>query len=241
MSSPLTVTLHVWSVRRRHVPLALANTARSALSTRRQPGVTFAKALGTGGDRFVVNDADPLHWALLTVWDDPDKAADADQLPAVRRWNTIAQERWRADLRPLSAHGRWSRKEAFGTIDEPEQYEGPVAAITRARLRPSKARTFWRAVPPVAADLRGQPGLVVAIAIGESPIGVQGTFSLWDSAEDLKRYAYQGAPHQQAIQRTTDVGWYGEELFARFAVLKTGGTLHRRRIDLSPAVAEPDQ
>jgi hypothetical protein len=33
------------------------------------------------------------------------------------------------------------------------------------------------------------------------------------------------------------VGWYGEELFARFAVNKTSGTLHRRQIDLSPGEA----
>jgi hypothetical protein len=231
MSSPLTVTLHVWSVRRRHLPLALGEMARGARRIRRQPGVTFAKQLGTGGDRFVVNDADPLHWATLMVWDDAAKAANADDHPVVRRWATFAQERWRADLRPLSSHGKWSRKEPFGT-PTPERYDGQVAAITRARLKPSKAPTFWKAVPPVANSLRGSHGLITAIGIGESPIGVQGTFSVWESADDLKRYAYEAGAHQQAIQRTSEVGWYGEELFARFAVIQTTGTLHRRQINL---------
>ena len=236
MTSPLTVTLHVWSIRPRHVPRALAHMARGSKDTRHHPGVTFAKQLGTGGDRFVVRDADPLHWALLTVWNDPAEAAHADQLPAVQRWNTIGVERWRADLTPLTAHGLWSKREAFGTqLTARSRYDGPVAAITRARLRPTKAVTFWRAVPPVAADLRGSPGLLAAMGIGEAPIGVQGTFSLWQSAADLNRYAYQRAPHQQAIARTTQVGWYGEELFARFAVLRTSGTLQHRAINLSPA------
>jgi hypothetical protein len=232
MSSRVTVTLHVWSVRRRHVPLALLEMAKGAGRIRRQSGVTFAKQLGTGGDRFVVRDADPLHWATMIVWDDPAQAAQADDHPVVRRWSGFAQERWRADLRPLSSHGKWSRREPFGTTTSPERHEGLVAAITRARLRPSKAPTFWRAVPPVANSLRGQPGLITAIGIGESPVGVQGTFSMWQSADDLKRYAYDTGAHQQVIQRTSDVGWYAEELFARFAVIQTTGTLHRKDINL---------
>src|SRR4051812_1976635 len=232
MSSPLTVTLHVWSVRRRHLPLALLEMAKGAGRIRRQPGVTFAKQLGTGGDRFVVRDADPLHWATLMVWDDPAKAAAADEHPVVRRWSSFAQERWRADLRPLSSHGKWSRKEPFGTITSPERHDGPVAAITRARLKPAKAPTFWKAVPPVANSLRGQQGLLTAIGIGELPAGVQGTFSIWQSAEDLKRYAYETSAHQQAIQQTSEVGWYAEELFARFAVIQTTGTLHRKALNL---------
>ncbi len=231
MTSPLTVTLHVWAVRRRHVPLALVEMARGARRIRREPGVTFAKQLGTGGDRFVVRDADPLHWATLMVWDDPAKAEAADEHPVVRRWNSFAQQTWRADLRPISAHGKWSRKEPFGTMP-PERYDGLVAAITRARLKQRKATTFWKAVPPVANSLRGSQGLITAIGIGESPIGVQGTFSLWESPEDLKRYAYEAGAHQQAIQRTSEVGWYGEELFARFAVLRTEGTLHYKQINL---------
>src|SRR4051794_11134722 len=165
MGSQLIVTLHVWSVRRRHLPLALLEMAKGAGRIRKEPGVTFAKQLGTGGDRFVVRDADPLHWATLMVWDDPMKAARADDHPVVRSWNAFAQERWRADLRPLSTHGRWSRKEPFGTIISPERHEGPVAAITRARLRPTKATTFWKAVPPVATSLRDQQGLVTAIGM----------------------------------------------------------------------------
>lgn len=206
--------------------------ARGTRRIRRQPGVSFAKQLGTGGDRFVVNDADPLHWATLMVWDDPAMAADADEHPVVRRWDSFAQERWRADLKPLSTHGKWSRKQPFGIITAPERHDGVVAAITRARLRPRKTATFWNAVPPVASSLRGHAGLITALAIGEAPIGVQGTFSLWESAEDLKRYAYEAGAHQRAIQRTSEVGWYGEELFARFAVIRTSGTLHRAQLNL---------
>ena len=103
-----------------------------------------------------------------------------------------------------------------------------MAAVTRARLRPSRARAFWRAVPPVAADLRDQPGLRLAVGIGEAPVGLQGTFSLWDSAAALRRFAYAGAAHSAVIARTAPERWYAEELFARFGIEAADGTVDGR-------------
>jgi hypothetical protein len=232
MTAPI-VTLHVWGISARRIPQAFARMARGNRGTLRTPGVTFAKQLGTGGDEFTVRDPDPRHWALLCVWDDEARAAKADELAAVRRWDRIADEHWRADLSPLSSRGRWSKKEPFGN-PEPARYDGPVAAITRARLVPRKAAMFWRAVPPVAASLRSADGVLAAFGVGETPVGLQGTFSLWESAQALRTYVYDGPEHQRAIERTSVEGWYGEELFARFKVLRTTGTLHGRALDLSP-------
>ena len=107
-------------------------------------------------------------------------------------------------------------------------YDGPVAAITRARVRPRHWRRFWRSVPPVSADLRQVGGLRLAVGIGEAPIGLQGTFSLWDSAAALEAFAYRRAAHAEVIRRTREIGWYAEELFARFAVLDIDGTFAGR-------------
>jgi hypothetical protein len=232
MTAPI-VTLHVWGISARRIPQALGRMARGNRGTLRHPGVRFAKQLGTGGDEFSVRDPDPRHWGLLCVWDDQQRAAAADGLPAVRSWDRIADERWHAELSPLASRGRWSKQEPFGN-PEPTRFDGPVAAITRARLVPRKALAFWRAVPPVAASLRGADSVLTAFAIGEAPIGLQGTFSVWDSASALRRYAYEGPEHQRAIERTDTEGWYAEELFARFRVLRTAGTLHGRSLDLSP-------
>jgi hypothetical protein len=109
-----------------------------------------------------------------------------------------------------------------------ERWDGPVAAVTRARLRPSRARSFWRAVPPVSADLRVQPGLRLAVGIGEAPVGLQGTFSLWESAAALRGFAYAGAAHSAVVARTVPERWYAEELFARFAVEAADGTVDGR-------------
>jgi len=192
---------------------------------RRTPGLRFAKLLGTGSGRtFTPLDADPRRWGLLAVWDgDPAVSAFADG-PVVRGWRSFADEEWVARLRPIAARGRWSRRQPFGD-PVPASWDGPVAAVTRARLVVRRAARFWRAVPPVAADLRQTPGLRLAVGIGEAPIGLQGTFSVWDSPAALNRFAYDRAPHATVIERTGRERWYAEELFARFGVLSASGTV----------------
>jgi hypothetical protein len=223
VSEPL-VTLHVWGVPARAVPAALFRMAADPRGLRRTPGVRFVKLLGTGSGRtFTVRDADPRTWALLAVWDgEPD--GDATVL---RRWRALADEEWSVRLRPLSARGRWSRREPFGR-PAPRRWDGPVAAITRARLTARKAARFWRAVPPVSADLQADPGLRFALGIGEAPIGLQGTFSVWESAGALNGFAYGRAAHAAVVRRTADEGWYAEELFARFGVLSAEGSVAGR-------------
>jgi hypothetical protein len=195
----------------------------------RTAGLRFAKLLGTGDGRtFTLRDSDRNRWGLLATWD---RAADATAFeagPVARGWGRIADERLRVDLRPLTSRGQWSGREPFGTPEPDRAYDGPVAALTRARIRASRMVTFWRAVPPVSADLHGAAGLRLAVGVGEAPIGLQGTFSLWDSPAAVTEFAYRRPAHVAAVRRTAEVGWYSEELFARFAVLAVDGTLGGR-------------
>ncbi|MGK5110883.1 monooxygenase [Geodermatophilus sp. CPCC 205506] len=228
MTSRRVATLHVWGVPGRAVPAALVRMAADRRALRRTPGLRFAKLLGTGSGRtFTVRDADPRRWALLAVWDDAPAADAFEGGDVLRRWRRIADEQWAARLRPLAARGRWSREEPFGR-PWPQRWDGPVAAVTRARLVPRKALAFWRAVPPVSADLHASPGLRFALGIGEAPIGLQGTFSVWDSAAALNSFAYDRAPHAAVVTRTAQEGWYAEELFARLALLSAAGTVGGR-------------
>jgi hypothetical protein len=226
---PALVTLHFWTVRRRSVPAALLRMGLDRGPVRRTRGVRFAKLLGTGDGRtFTVRDADPLRWALLATWTDVAAARAFDTAsPVTRAWARLAEERFRLDLRPLVSRGRWSGRAPFGD-PTPVRTTGPVAAITRARLSPARAARFWSAVPPVSAELHRSPGLRAAVGIGEAPVGLQGTFSLWESTDALREFAHRSAAHVDVIGRTERERWYAEELFARFDVLGTAGTLDGR-------------
>jgi hypothetical protein len=225
VSEPALVTLHLWGVPGRAVPRAVFHMATDRAPLARTPGLRFAKLLGTGtGRTFTPTDADPRRWGVLAVWGDAAAATAFEQGDVVARWRRFAREEWVARLRPLSARGRWSGREPFGH-PSPRRWDGPVAAVTRARLALPRAARFWRAVPPVSADLHEAPGLRLALGIGEAPVGLQGTFSVWESSAALNDFAYARAPHAAVIAQTGPERWYAEELFARFALLSTSGTL----------------
>ena len=215
----------LWGVRGARIPAALLRMAVDRRPLRHVPGLRFAKLLGTGDGRtFTVRDADPFHWGLLTVWDGAAAHdAFATGAPTSLAWDRLAAERLTVTMAPLASRGRWSGRTPFGD-PAPRRTDGPVAALTRARLRLRKAPSFWRAVPPVSADLATSPGLRLAVGIGEAPVGLQGTFSLWDGARDLVDFAHRRAAHADVVERTAREGWYVEELFARLEVRSIEGT-----------------
>jgi hypothetical protein len=197
-------------------------TTRSHLKA--TPGLRFTKLLGTGDGRtFTVRDADPLHWGLLSVWDDERAAAAFGDHAATKSWRRIAHEELVVRMTPLASRGTWAGRAPFGD-PVPRRTRGPVASITRARILARKTLTFWRAVPPVSADLHQVDGLRLAVGIGEAPVGLQGTFSLWRDSAALNEFAHGRAPHRAAVCRTPLEHWYAEELFARFEVLGVDGT-----------------
>jgi hypothetical protein len=196
------------------------------ISLWRMNGISFWKLLGAGkGETFTPRDADPRRWGLLVVIQQ-DQLETLETSPLIRRWRAKSVAEFSADLSPISVHGKWSKKEPFKSIEGVDKnWNGKVAAITRARIKWRKNLIFWRSVPPVTQSLRSSPGLVSAIGIGEAPIGLQGTFSLWESGDAVRNFAYRGEAHKAAIAATHREDWYAEELFARFAVTRSNGAI----------------
>ena len=218
------VRLDITRVRSRHILIAFSLMARQRLSMRKLPGLTFYKLMGTGsGKTFTVRDADLNHWCVLSVWEtQEDSLAYLTSKPA-RQWRKIALTEANIELEPLSAKGTWAKKSPFGN-PVPEKWDGLTAALTRASIKPRWWREFWRSVPPVSADLNSTAGLITSLGIGEAPIGLQGTFSIWESNESISAFSSKQKPHAAVIARTHETGWYSEELFARFKVTKLSGT-----------------
>jgi len=217
----MITVIYFWQIKKVFLPVAILFMAIHKFALKRLPGVSFVKLLGTGkGESFTPKDADPYRWgALVTI--QKDNLDNLDKSKVVRGWQRIAKKEYRAILKPISVHGLWSGKQPFDV--EKFDWNGKIAAITRARIVWRKNLIFWRAVPPVTISLHQSPGLINAIGIGEAPIGLQGTFSLWESAAQLRDFAYKGQAHTQAIKATEENKWYSEELFSRFAVVQERG------------------
>ena len=215
------IVAYFWTIKSRAIPFALLAMAFDRFTLSRSKNVGFYKSLGTGkGETFTPADANSLRWGLVAQLDDIDAF---DQSSVVKRWRKKSVIEFRAVLEPISSHGKWAGKEPF--VATAKDWNGQVAAITRARIKWHQNFRFWSSVPPVTMSLKSAPGLISAIGIGEAPIGLQGTFSLWESAAAIREFAYKGAAHQKAIADTATYNWYSEELFARFAVKDVRGSI----------------
>jgi hypothetical protein len=204
---------------------------------RRLPGVSFAKMLGTGsGSTFTTRDADLGHWGILTCWTHPGGPSSFTHSPTFRSWSGFADEHARFLMLPLAARGSWSGRQPFGD-PLPHRWDGPIAAITRARIKAQHWRTFWHSVPPVSKDLHEVPGLDFAMGIGEAPVGLQGTFSIWSNGTALSTFAHRRSPHREVMNRTHEINWYAEELFARFALIEARGTYNGTPVNLQTDVS----
>jgi hypothetical protein len=219
----MSTAIYIFTVKKSAIPFAFLQMAIGRRLARRIPGVSFAKLMGTGtGKTFTPTDADLKQWAILFVADDLNVV---DGSHFTKRWKKRSLKVDKYMLDPISSHGKWSKREPF-EITGKKHGGGPVVAITRARLKWSQSLRFWRSIPPVVVDLHQSPGLLFSIGIGEAPIGLQGTFSLWESAEALRDFAYKNAPHRAVIEDTKRFDWYSEELFARFDLINTADFPH---------------
>jgi hypothetical protein len=57
------------------------------------------------------------------------------------------------------------------------------------------------------------------------PFFKQATFSIWEDAEKMKKFAYNMQQHRDVIVKTRSRDWYSEEMFTRFRPLAQAGTL----------------
>ena len=214
---------YFWRIKLLTLPIAILNMASNKILLKRVPGINFIKLLGTGkGESFTPKDADQLRWGILVTINESN-LHDLENSFVVKIWRKISSNQYKVILKPIASHGLWSKQDPF--IVEKFDWSGKVAAVTRARIVWRKNLQFWKAVPPVTKSLHQSPGLINAIGIGEAPIGLQGTFSIWESAAALRDFAYKGRAHVAAIAATESNKWYSEELFARFAVIEEQGVL----------------
>ncbi len=208
-------------VRDHRAVTAMSHLAIDRPGLRRTPGLRFWRLLGTGRGSDTGPSADLRRSALFAVWEDE---TDLDQFldgsPVSRRWSTAA-EHWHVRLRLIDGHGSWRGVDVLDGL-VPGTDRGRIAVITRADVRPSAWRAFRAAGPIVSAELQQAPGLLAVAGVGELPVGLLGTFSLWADLQSMREFA-TSANHLDVVRRTREERWYGEELFARFEPYASSG------------------
>lgn len=212
--------------RKRFIPFALAAMAMHRAPMKQQKGCSFWQLVGSGKHGTFSLKPDWQQWGLLAVWDDREAFDQFYKDSFVSRWwNKFDCEKWTILCEPLQSHGKWEGKEPFGDINI-QDYDGPVAVLTRATVRSSRLKNFWSNVDEVSDLMRRSPGYIMSLGIGERPAYRQATFSIWNSLDDVKAFAYGSKEHSEVIRKTRDEGWYSEELFARFRPIGYTGTLN---------------
>ena len=205
---------------------ALAQMATAPPRLRRVAGLRFFQLLGSGAANGFGFWPNLQRYGLLATWARAeDAAAFFATHPVWAAYAGRSRETWTAELAPLQAHGSWDGTNPFAEVPTVPGAVGPVAVLTRASIRLRRAPRFWQFVEPTSRALAGAPGLRLAIGLGELPLVRQATFSVWESAEAMRQYAYRDVRHREVIQLTRRENWYSEELFARFQVLSSTGTV----------------
>ncbi len=195
------------------------------------PGLLFWKLLGTGAGRGFRLDADFSVYAFLATWESRQHANDFVANSALfKAYHQHAKEVWTVFMIPLRSHGLWDGKNPF---QPQEDVPGEnVAVITRATIARKYLLRFWKYVPAASQSILNYSGLKYAKGIGEWPVVQMATFSLWKDEQSMQKFAYQNPEHRKVIQKTRELNWYSEELFARFRPVESIGSWKGRKINV---------
>ncbi|WP_293787752.1 DUF3291 domain-containing protein [uncultured Pedobacter sp.] len=193
----------------------------------------FWKFMGSGKDARVDLSPDYKHWAVLTTWDNRNDYDHFQHNSVVMKWfNFFGVESFTILLNPLTSHGLWSKQQPFKFDQTNKSVSGKIAVITRAAIKFNRLKEFRQNIKRAADAMRIAPGFILSAGMGENPFFDQATFSIWENAESVKNYAYKTFDHADVIKLTRDRKWYKEELFARFSIIDSWGTLNGVSIEL---------
>jgi heme-degrading monooxygenase HmoA len=221
----MIVSISIIKYPTKYIPFAFLAMALHRIPLLLNKNCKFWKLMGCGKNGTFDINPDFHKWGLLTVWHNQDDYENFKSNSLVTKWwNLFSIEQFTVLLEPLESHGEWSGKKPFGDA-KIKDHTGKIAILTRATIRFNRLKNFWRNVPPVANIMSTANGFITSIGIGEAPYFMQATFSVWENLEDVKNFAYKSKEHAEVIKLTRVENWYKEELFARFRILDSSGSI----------------
>jgi hypothetical protein len=198
---------------------------RGAQCWRNVPGLRLAKVMGSGFEGgFGLRPSASRQGVFLVFASRPDADRFVATSPALRAYRDRSDDFCVITLRAWSARGSWGGQTLAPSVAAPPAtgMAGPVAALTRASIRPRRAAAFWRMAPGTQASLDSAPGCLLAAGLGEAPLLRQATFSVWTSVAAMDAYARSGV-HLAAIREAQRAGYFSESMFVRFVPVSMCG------------------
>lgn len=233
-------SVHVADFRSRASMLRWRLRARRSLGN--PQGLRFAKVLASLGTKdrsgFGAGRTELRRVVVVAAWA---SEADLDRFlassPVARALHEQTAHAWTVRLAALSSRGAHRGVNPFPARQtERAEIDGPIAVLTLGRSSVRALRRFvYRETPPATRALFDSPGLITAISAGLPPTG-NVTFSVWSSAADMVRFAYDG-PHRQTIDRNRRRPVLVDQLNVRFRPLRVDGSWHPDETPRSDALA----
>lgn len=203
---------------------AFTRMGRSPILQNKINGLTFFKPLGTGSGNGFSIKPDFSIFGFVAVFKSEELAKEFLETNVVREYTKTTISYSHVLMHTVKSHGEWSKQSPFESSVEYDKSK-PLAVITRATIKPKLAYQFWKNVPAVSKSMDKYDELIFSKGIGEFPLLMQATFSLWSSAEAMMNYAYKNPKHAEMVKKTRELNWYSEELFARFQPFYQEGNL----------------
>lgn len=214
------------------IPFAFLAMALFRLPLSLHKGLSFFRLMGCGKNGTFDKTPDLHQWAIMGVYS-PELAAglqkeqNIDKLLQLAFGSFIAgwlrllcPQRHAYLLQPIESHGLWNGKKVFGELPHQTDYNGRIAVMTRATIRLSKLGRFWEHVPNAAREMAAAAGFIKSYGVGEWPWVKQATFSMWESKEAMRNFAYKSQYHKEIVKKTHAEKWYSEDMFTRFTILQ---------------------
>ncbi len=193
-------------------------------------GLQFCKLLGSGsGNGFSIMPNFGAY-GMMCVWEDENASENFfSNHIFFQKYKKKSSEIWTTWLKTTMSHGVWDGKNPFVTTAAFDDTK-LVAVLTRATIKTRFLPHFWKFVPRTSASVIDKKGRIFSVGIGEVPIVQQATFSLWESSKLMMDYAYKSKYHSEVVKKTRELGWYSEELFARFYPYKEKGSWNGKKM-----------
>lgn len=166
---------------------------------------------------------------LVAFWDDE---AALDRFLETHSLADVFAGGWSVRLDPVRAVPVASRHFPGIPDDLPTRTDddgaGPTAVLTIGQMRVARTVPFVRASNRAEAQVAGAPGSVWATGFANVTQRVVSTFSLWETAEQMRAYATSTSGHSDAIRQEHRRSFHHAGSFVRFRPHDARGALSGR-------------